>query len=89
MRIFDEMVMMHDNGQNIEETDIAILSDIKDIQNDGEKKISSISIIENKSIKVKNINQYKYMDLIQNSTVTFWYWPSWYWKNFFSGCGCR
>ena len=71
MRIFDEMVMMHDNGQNIEETDIAILSDIKDIQNDGEKKISSISIIENKSIKVKNINQYKYMDLIQNSTVTF------------------
>ncbi|MBT3874191.1 MAG: phosphate starvation-inducible protein PhoH, partial [Actinobacteria bacterium] len=71
MRIFDEMVMMHDNGQNIEETDIAILSDIKDIQNHGEKKISSISIIENKSIKVKNINQYKYMDLIQNSTVTF------------------
>ena len=36
-----------------------------------EKKISSISIIENKSIKVKNINQYKYMDLIQNSTITF------------------
>lgn len=71
MRIFDEMVMMNDNGENIEETDVALLTNIKDTQKHGGKKISAISIIENKSIKVKNINQYKYMDLIQNSTVTF------------------
>ena len=64
MRIFDEMLMMYNNDQNIEETDVALLSNIKDPQKYGGKKISAISIIENKSIKVKNINQYKYMDLI-------------------------
>ena len=71
MRIFDEMLLMNDNDENIEETDIALLSNIKTSSKYDEKKISSISIIENKSIKVKNINQYKYMDLIQNSTITF------------------
>ncbi len=70
-RIFDEMLQMHNNNENIEETDIALLSNIKDTQKHTGKKISSISIIENKSIKVKNINQFKYMDLIQNSTITF------------------
>ena len=45
MRIFDEMVMMHDNGQNIEETDVALLTNIKDTQKHGGKKISAISII--------------------------------------------
>ena len=71
MRIFDEMLLMNDNNENIEETDIALLSNIKTSSKYDEKKISSISIIENKSIKVKNINQYKYMNLIQNSTITF------------------
>ena len=71
MRIFDEMLLMNDNDENIEETDIALLSNIKTSSKYDEKKISSISIIENKSIKVKNINQYKYMDLMQNSTITF------------------
>ena len=71
IRIFDEMFLMNDNDENIEETDIALLSNIKTSSKHDEKKISSISIIENKSIKVKNINQYKYMDLIQNSTITF------------------
>ncbi len=70
-RIFDEMLQMYNNNENIEETDIALLSNIKDTQKHTGKKISSISIIENKSIKVKNINQFKYMDLIQNSTITF------------------
>ena len=59
MRIFDEMLLMNDNDENIEETDIALLSNIKTSSKYDEKKISSISIIENKSIKVKNINQYK------------------------------
>ena len=71
IRIFDEMLLMHNNNENIEETDIALLSNMKENQNHEGKKISSISIIENKTIKVKNINQFKYMDLIQNSTITF------------------
>ena len=71
IRIFDEMLMMNDNDENIEETDVALLSDIKNGKSEEGKKISSISIIENKTIKVKNINQFKYMDMIQDSTITF------------------
>ena len=71
IQIFDEMLLMNDNEENIEITDVALLSNIKDTQKHIGKKISSISIIDNKSIKVKNINQYKYMDLIQNSIITF------------------
>ncbi len=71
IRIFDEMLMMNDNDENIEETDVALLSNIKNGKSEEGKKISSISIIENKTIKVKNINQFKYMDMIQNSTITF------------------
>ena len=71
IRIFDEMLMMNDNDENIEETDLALLSNIKNGKSEEGKKISSISIIENKIIKVKNINQFKYMDMIQDSTITF------------------
>ena len=71
IRIFDEMLMMNDNDENIEETDVALLSNIKNAKSEEGKKISSISIIENKTIKVKNINQFKYMDMIQDSTITF------------------
>lgn len=71
MRIFDEMLLMNDNDENIEETDVALLSNIKNGKSEEGKKISSISIIENKTIKVKNINQFKYMDMIQDSTITF------------------
>ena len=71
IQIFDEMLLMNDNEENIEVTDVALLSNIKDTQKHTGKKISSILIIDNKSIKVKNINQYKYMNLIQNSIITF------------------
>lgn len=71
IRIFDEMLLMNDNDENIEETDLVLLSNIKNGQSEEGKKISSISIIENKTIKVKNINQFKYMDMIQDSTITF------------------
>jgi phosphate starvation-inducible PhoH-like protein len=71
IRIFDEMLMMNDNDENIEETDVALLSNIKNGKSEEGKKISSISIIENKTIKAKNINQFKYMDMIQDSTITF------------------
>ena len=39
MRIFDEMLMMYNNDQNIEETDVALLSNIKDPQKYGGKKL--------------------------------------------------
>ena len=38
IRIFDEMLLMHNNNENIEETDIALLSNMKENQNHEGKK---------------------------------------------------
>jgi len=71
LRILDEMVDMSSNKEVIDEADVELLSKINTgIKRKG-KKISSINIIDNKSIKVKNINQFKYLETISNSTITF------------------
>ena len=71
LRILDEMVSMSTNKEVIDPADVELLSKINSgIKRNG-KKISSVEIIENKSIKVKNINQFKYMETISNSTITF------------------
>ena len=65
------MVEMSSNKEVIDEADVELLSKINTgIKRNG-KKISSINIIDNKSIKVKNINQFKYLETISNSTITF------------------
>ncbi len=71
LRILDEMVEMSSNQEVIDEADVELLSKINTgIKRNG-KKISSVNIIDNKSIKVKNINQFKYLETISNSTITF------------------
>tara|TARA_B100000427_G_scaffold15037_1_gene11836 strand:- start:2988 stop:3920 length:933 start_codon:yes stop_codon:yes gene_type:complete len=71
LRILDEMVSMSTNKEVIDPADVELLSKINSgIKRNG-NKISSVEIIENKSIKVKNINQFKYMETISNSTITF------------------
>ena len=71
LRILDEMVEMSSNKEVIDEADVELLSKINTgIKRNG-KKISSVNIIGNKSIKVKNINQFKYLETISNSTITF------------------
>jgi len=71
LRILDEMVSMSTNKEVIDQADVELLSKINTgIKRNG-NKISSVNIIENKAIKVKNINQFKYMETISNSTVTF------------------
>ena len=70
LRILDEMVEMSSNKEVIDEADVELLSKINTgIKRNG-KKISSVNIIDNKSIKVKNINQFKYLETISNSTIT-------------------
>ncbi len=65
------MVSMSTNKEVIDQADVELLSKINTgIKRNG-NKISSVNIIENKSIKVKNINQFKYMETISNSTITF------------------
>ena len=71
MKILDEMLSMADRGEIIEIEDLKLISNIetKDIS-----KISSsnnISIIGSKAIKVKNVTQFKYIETIENSTITF------------------
>jgi len=71
LRILDEMVSMSTNKEVIDQADVELLSKINTgIKRNG-NKVSSVNIIENKSIKVKNINQFKYMETISNSTITF------------------
>ena len=71
IRILDEMLKMSLNKEVIETTDVELLSKIKYGSSTNGKKMSSIDIIDNKTIKVKNVNQYKYLDIISNSTITF------------------
>ena len=71
LRILDEMVVMSANKEVIDQADDELLSKINTETKRNGKKISSVEIIDNKSIKVKNINQFKYMEIISNSTVTF------------------
>ena len=71
LRILDEMVVMSANKEVIDQADVELLSKINTESKRNGKKISSVEIIDNKSIKVKNINQFKYMEIISNSTVTF------------------
>ncbi len=71
LRILDEMVVMSANKEVIDKADVELLSKINTETKRNGKKISSVEIIDNKSIKVKNINQFKYMEIISNSTVTF------------------
>ena len=71
IRILDEMLKMSSNKEVIETTDVELLSKINYESSTNGKKMSSIDIIDNKTIKVKNVNQYKYLDIISNSTITF------------------
>ena len=71
IRILDEMLKMSLNKEVVETTDVELLSKINYQPNSNGKKMSSVNIIDNKTIKVKNINQYKYLDIISKSTITF------------------
>ena len=71
MKILDEMLSMADRGEIIEIEDLKLMSNIesKDISNISSS--NNISIIGSKAIKVKNVSQFKYIETIENSTITF------------------
>ena len=71
MNILDEMLSMADRGEIIEVEDLKLMSNIesKDISNIS--STNNISIIGSKAIKVKNVTQFKYIETIENSTITF------------------
>ncbi len=71
MKILDEMLSMAERGEIIEIEDLKLMSNIesKDISNISSS--NNISIIGSKAIKVKNFTQFKYIETIESSTITF------------------
>ena len=71
MKILDEMLSMAERGEIIEIEDLKLMSNIesKDISNISSS--NNVSIIGSKAIKVKNVTQFKYIETIESSTITF------------------
>ena len=71
LKIFDEMLLIANRGDIIEIEDLKLISSIKNEQKSISSKTSNVLIHNNKNIKVKNLNQLKYLETIENSTITF------------------
>ena len=70
-RILDEMLIMGSNNKTIEIPDLELIAKIRQPEKLSKSKISQLNVIDNKFIKVKNINQFKYLETIDDSTITF------------------
>jgi phosphate starvation-inducible PhoH-like protein len=70
-RILDEMLLMGSKNKIIEIPDLELIAKLKNHEKLNKSKISQLNVIDNKFIKVKNINQFKYLEIIDNSTITF------------------
>ena len=70
-RILDEMLLMGSKNKIIEIPDLELIAKLKNPEKLNKSKISQLNVIDNKFIKVKNINQFKYLEIIDNSTITF------------------
>jgi phosphate starvation-inducible PhoH-like protein len=71
IRILDEMIVMGSKNEMIEMSDLELIAKIKNPENLENTKVSQLNVIDNKFIKVKNLNQFKYLEIIDNSTITF------------------
>lgn len=70
-RILDEMLLMGSKNKIIEIPDLELIAKIKNPEKLSKSKVSQLNVIDNKFIKVKNINQFKYLETIDESTITF------------------
>ena len=70
-RILDEMLLMGSKNKTIEIPDLELIAKIKNPEKLNNSKVSQLNVIDNKFIKVKNINQFKYLETIDGSTITF------------------
>ena len=62
---------MGSKNKTIEIPDLELIAKITNSKKLNKSKISQLNVIDNKFIKVKNINQFKYLETIDNSTITF------------------
>ena len=70
-RILDEMIIMGSKNETIEIPDLELIAKIKNSEKLENSKVSQLNVIDNKFIKVKNLNQFKYLETIDKSTITF------------------
>ena len=70
-RILDEMLLMGSKNKIIEIPDLELIAKIKNPEKLSKSKVSQLNVIDNKFIRVKNINQFKYLETIDESTITF------------------
>jgi len=70
-KIFDEMVIMNKKNENIEISDIELLTKLKTKKNQKNESFNQLEVTNNKQIKIKNLTQFKYLEAIEKSTITF------------------
>jgi phosphate starvation-inducible PhoH-like protein len=70
-KIFDEMVIMNKKNENIEISDIELLTKLKTLKNQKNESFNQLEVTNNKQIKIKNLTQFKYLEAIEKSTITF------------------
>ena len=70
-KIFDEMVIMNKKNENIEISDIELLTKLNTKKNQKNESFNKIEVTNNKQIKIKNLTQFKYLEAIEKSTITF------------------
>ena len=61
----------HDLASSINMINMILIAKIKNPEKLESSKVSQLNVIDNKFIKVKNLNQFKYLETIDNSTITF------------------
>ena len=85
MKILDEMLSIADRGEIIDIEDLKLMSNIESKEISNISSTNNISIIGSKSIKVKNVSQFKYIETIENSTITLGIGPAGTGKTFLAG----
>ena len=69
--IFDEMVNMNKKNESIDVSDIELLTKLKTKINQTNASFNQLEITNDKKIKIKNITQFRYLEAIEKSTITF------------------
>jgi phosphate starvation-inducible PhoH-like protein len=71
LQILDEMLLIVKRGDVIEIEDLQLISSINNEHEYLSSKSSNVLIYNNKNIKIKNLNQLKYLETIEKSIITF------------------
>ena len=71
LQILDEMLLIVKRGDVIEIEDLQLISSINNKHKSLSSNSSNILIYNNKNIKIKNLNQLKYLETIEKSIITF------------------